>query len=123
MVKFPQVLLYPMESAKEKYWLDLLIAFIVLTNGMYAGIFRYSEDDILLAPSISALQGMLQIAESYANSHGLKFSTDPDPRKSKTKCISWMISPRPLQNMKLCGNSLPWVNALYQQKSDGWGIH
>ena len=78
--------------------------------GEYAGIFGYSDDDILLAPSISALQGMLNIAESYANSHGLKFSTHPDPKKSKTKCISWMQSPRPLRKLRLCGNLLPWVN-------------
>ena len=76
-------------------------------QGEYAGIFGYSDDDILLAPSISALQGMLNISESYADSHGLKFSTDRDPRKSKTKCISWMHSPRPLPKMRLCGNLLP----------------
>ena len=64
-------------------------------NGEYAGIFGYSDDDILLAPSIAALQGLLSIAESYANDHGLKFSTDANPRKSKTKCISWMHSQRP----------------------------
>lgn len=79
-------------------------------QGEYAGIFGYSDDDILLAPSIAALQGMLNIAESYADSHGLKFSTNLDPKKSKTKCISWMHSPRPLPKMKLCGNHLPWVN-------------
>ena len=79
---------------------------------MYSGIFGYSDDDLLLAPSISALQGMLQTAESFANTHGLKFSTDPDPKKSKTKCISWLISPRDLPRMKLCGNSLPWVNEI-----------
>ena len=81
-------------------------------NGEYAGTFGYSDDDILLAPSIAALQGMLSIAESYANDHGLKFSTDADPRKSKTKCISWMHSPRPLPKMRLCGNTLPWVDEI-----------
>ena len=81
-------------------------------NGEYAGVFSYSDDDILLAPSIAALQGMLKIAESYANHHGLKFSTDADPRKSKTKCISWMSSLRPLSKMRLCGNTLPWVDKI-----------
>ena len=81
-------------------------------QGEYSGIFGYSDDDILLAPSLAALQGMLQIAESYAISHGLKFSTDPDPRKSKTKCISWLISPRPLPKLLLCGNQLPWVEKI-----------
>ena len=81
-------------------------------NGDYAGIFGYSDDDILLAPSITALQGMLNIAESFAHKHGLKFSTDPDPKKSKTKCISWLKTPRQLPKMKLCGNYLPWVNEI-----------
>ena len=70
----------------------------------YGCIFGYSDDNILLSPSISGLQGMLQIAESFALNHGLKFCTDSDPKKSKTKCIAWMNSPRPLPKMKLCGN-------------------
>ena len=26
----------------------------------------------------------------YANDHGLKFSTDPDPKKSKTRCLAFL---------------------------------
>ena len=66
----------------------------------------------MLAPSISALQGMLKIAENYATHHGLKFSTDPNPKKSKTKCISFLLNPRPLPKMRLCGNLLPWVDSI-----------
>ena len=66
----------------------------------------------MLAPSISALQGMLKIAEEYAIHHGLKFSTDPNPKKSKTKCISFLLNPRPLPKMRLCGNLLPWVDSI-----------
>ena len=53
-------------------------------NGIYSGIFSYSDDDLLLSPSVSGLQKMIQITQNYCNSHGLRFSTDPDPRKSKT---------------------------------------
>ena len=52
-------------------------------NDVYAGAFGFSDDDIFLAPSISSLQQMLKIAESYCENHGLKFSTDPIPKKSK----------------------------------------
>ena len=79
-------------------------------NGSYAGVFGYSDNDFFLAPTVSALQGMLKIAEEFCSTHGLKFSTDPNPAKSKTKCISWMKKQRPLPEMKLCGNSLPWVD-------------
>ena len=57
---------------------------------VYAGVFGYSDDDILLAPSLSALKHMIFLAEQYFTKHGLSFSTDPDPRKSKTKCIAWL---------------------------------
>ena len=52
---------------------------------------------------------MLKICEKYANQHGLQFSTDPDPRKWKTKCISFLHEVKELRPMMLCGNPLPWV--------------
>ena len=78
-------------------------------NGIYAGVFGYSDDDFFLSPTTSGLQGMLNIAEKFCNEHGLKFSTDPIPAKSKTKCISWLKRHRQLPAMKLCGDLLPWV--------------
>ena len=48
--------------------------------------------------------------EEYAASHNLKFSTDPDPRKCKTKCLAYLKKPRELPSKKLCGNPLPWVD-------------
>ena len=77
---------------------------------VYAGVFGYSDDDILLAPSLSALERMIFLAETYFTKHGLSFSTDADPRKSKTKCIAWLREERTLPNLVLCGNQLPWVN-------------
>ena len=80
-------------------------------KGNYHGIFGYSDDNFLLAPSLAALQDMLQTCEEYAQSHNLKFSTDPRPSKCKTKCIAFVNRPRDLPNLQLCGNDLPWVSS------------
>ena len=58
-------------------------------NGNFHGIFGYSDDNMLLAPTVHALQEMLKICEKYANEHNLRFSTDPNPVKCKTKCIAF----------------------------------
>ena len=50
----------------------------------FLGMLGYSDDNFLLAPSREALQSMLAICEKYAEDHGLKFSTDPNSKKSKT---------------------------------------
>ena len=80
-------------------------------NGAYTGIYGYSDDNFLLAPSLYALQKMLEICEDFASSHGLLFSTDADPSKCKTKCIAFTRKPTTLQDIRLCGNVLPWVNS------------
>ena len=78
------------------------------SNGAYAGAIGYS--DILIAPNLSALDIMLKIAQDFNISNGLKFSTDLDPKKSKTKCIAWLKNSRELPKLSLCGNLLPWVD-------------
>ena len=78
-------------------------------NGEYHGIVGYSDDNYLIAPSLSALQDMLTICDDYASEHGLRFSTDPNPKKCKTKCISFLRNEREVRKMTLCGNFLPWV--------------
>ena len=78
----------------------------------YHGIFGYSDDNWLLAPSLGALQDMLQTCQEYAASHNLKFSTDPDPNKCKTKLMAFLKHPRILPSLSLCGIPLPWVNKL-----------
>ena len=80
--------------------------------GVYCGIFGYSDDNWLLAPSLNALQDMIKTCEEYAASHNLRFSTDANPKKSKTKCMAFLKYQRDLPNMVLCGNSLPWVDSL-----------
>ena len=80
-------------------------------NGDFFGILGYSDDNFILAPSLHALQQMLILCEDYAKSHDLKFSTDPDPRKCKTKCLAFLKKKRDLPSMQLCGNDLPWVSS------------
>ena len=78
----------------------------------YHGIFGYSDDNWLLAPSLSSLQDMLRTCEEYAASHNLKFSTDPNPTKCKTKLMAFLRKPRQLPSLLLCGTLLPWVDKI-----------
>ena len=94
-------------------------------NGDFFGILGYSDDNFLLAPSLHALQQMLTICENYAKLHDLQFSTDPDPRKCKTKCLAFLKKKKDLPSLLLCGNALPWVSSgkhlgnNLENKSDG----
>ena len=57
------------------------------------------------------LATILKICEQYATANNLEFSTDPDPQKSKSKCIFMqgnMRKPKPV-NLQLYGVDLPWV--------------
>jgi hypothetical protein len=63
-----------------------------------------------VAPSRNALQDILKTCEEFAESHNLRFSTNPDPVKCKTKTLAFLQEPRPLPNMMQCGNPLPWTD-------------
>ena len=54
---------------------------------------------------------MKSIYKKYALDHGLKFSTDSNPIKSKTKCLAFLQTNREIKPVKLCGNDLPWVSS------------
>ena len=88
-----------LRDLKSGCWIDL----------HYVGMVGYADDDWLLAPSRNALQEMLNTCEIYNKEHGLQFSTDPKPAKSKTKCIAFLKTERNLKPVQLCGNNLPWV--------------
>ena len=79
-------------------------------GSVFAGIFGYSDDNLLLAPSLDSLQEMLETCEQYAAEHNLKFSTNENPVKCKTKCIAFEKQERPLSSVQLCGVPLPWVD-------------
>ena len=71
----------------------------------------YADDLVLLAPSRTAMQMMLQACEDFGSRNNLMFSTDPDAKKSKTKCLFMcgkkkLVKPAPLS---LYGRELPFV--------------
>ena len=70
----------------------------------------YSDDNWVLAPSIISLQEMLKVIENHCIPHNLRFSTDSDPLKCKTKCVAFLQRQRHLPDVFLCGNRLPWVD-------------
>ena len=53
---------------------------------------------------------MLETCEQYAAEHNLKFSTNENPAKCKTKCIAFEKQDQPLSSVQLCGVPLPWVD-------------
>ena len=77
----------------------------------YVGVIGYADDLFLMSPSLDGLQEMLKVCEEYANDHNLKFSTDANPQKSKTKCMAFLQKDRELRGMRLCDNTLPWVGS------------
>ena len=79
-------------------------------GGSYVGILGYADDLYLMSPTLDGLQEMLKMCEAYADTHNLKFSTNENPSKSKTKCMAYLLKDRELRDMVLCGNKLPWVD-------------
>ena len=79
-------------------------------QGNFLGILGHADDTLPLAPSKEALQEMLETCFEYTRTHNLKFSTDPNPIKSKTKCMAFCKrQDENLNKLKLCENELPWV--------------
>ncbi len=83
-------------------------------GGLYVGVVGYADDLLLLAPNREAAMKMLKICETFTEAHNIKFSTNEDPSKSKSKAI-YMVGqrggglPRP-KPLVLCGKPLPWVD-------------
>ena len=80
-------------------------------GGVFCGVVSYADDLLLMAPSRSAMEKMLGICEDYAKVNNLEFSTDPNPEKSKSKCIfmrGHLKMTKPV-NLQLHGVDLPWV--------------
>ena len=83
-------------------------------GGMWMAAVGYADVILLMAPNRIAMEGMLNICEIYADRYSLKFSTDENPNKSKSKCI-YMTNkkcrnPEKPVPLKLYGRNLPWVN-------------
>ena len=68
----------------------------------------YADDNFLLSPTMEGLQDMINTCQEYAEEHHLKFSTNPKPEKSKTKCMAFLLKDRELRKLKLGEHELPW---------------
>lgn len=82
-------------------------------GGWYFGAACFADDLFLLAPSRTAAVMMLETCERYARLHNLQFSTDPNPAKSKSKCIFFRGKLRNVglpDQLSLFGEPLPWVS-------------
>ena len=84
-------------------------------DSVFVGILISADDILLLCPNRSGLQIMINACEKFAKENNLSFGTNPDPKKSKTKCIIFSNNRRECTNIapiQLCGNNLPWVKNL-----------
>ena len=84
-------------------------------QNVYLGIWVYADDIILLSPSRCALQEMVTLCENFANLYSLKFSTNVNVEKSKTKCIVFSRDNVILNEVSpiiLNGMPLPYVSEI-----------
>ena len=82
-------------------------------NGLYFGWLGYADDLFLLSATRSGLQAMVNIGAEFMRKKNLKFSTNANIEKSKTKCIIFAKKHRDRFNVcpvKLNGDNLPWVS-------------
>ena len=81
-------------------------------NNQFYGCLGYADDLLLLSASRSGLQSMINMCSVFMKKKKLKFSTDVDPVKSKTKCVIFSKKEKDRLNVapvKLNGDDLPWV--------------
>jgi hypothetical protein len=79
--------------------------------GVWMGAVVFADDILLLAPSRDAASKMLGTCETFAELNNIKFSTDPDPSRSKSKAV-YVTGPRGGGQQKpalllLCGRACP----------------
>ena len=82
--------------------------------GVYMGAVGFCDDLLLLAPTRDAMQIMLDTCQRFAVKYNLQFSTDPNPEKSKSKCIfvcGRAKAKKKPDNLILNGKQLPWVES------------
>ena len=96
----------------------------------FYGALAYADDVLILATSVQGLQKMVSLCEKHAVENNLLFSTDKDPSKSKTMCISFNCTTKEqLSSIVLDNNILPWVtkakhigNYLHEDGTTGYDL-
>ena len=84
-------------------------------DGVFLGAFLFADDVFLLSGNIGGLQELVNICSDFASRKNLKFGTDTNIEKSKTKCIAFSKNPREIRNLrivKLDNLPLPWVTSV-----------
>ena len=56
-------------------------------GNVFLGVMAYADDLVLLAPNRAAAAQMVGVCEDWARNNNVLFSTDPDPKKPKSKVI------------------------------------
>ena len=82
-------------------------------RGVFYGAVIYADDIFLLSSSRNGLQAMINLSHDFASNLNLKFGTNANPEKSKTKCIMFARNRREKVQAKelvLDGHNLPWVS-------------
>ena len=81
-----------------------------IIDHLYYGVCAYADDIVLLSPSRTGLQEMLNITQCFFSEHGITISTNPDLSKSKTKCMAFN-APEDPANISLNNVDIPWVSS------------
>ena len=87
-------------------------------KNVFYGCFGNADDLLLLSASRSGLQSMVNTCSQFMNKKSLKFSTNVNPVKSKTKCIIFSKKIKDRTNVtpvRLNGDALPWVDEVKHQ--------
>ena len=61
---------------------------------LFMGCLGYADDILPLSASRTGLQAMVETCAKFVCKKSLKFSTNMNPEKSKTKCIMFSKNPR-----------------------------
>ena len=80
-------------------------------DGHFCGMLGYADDIMLISPTVDGLQEMIDTSSNFMKSHNLSFSTNPDPRKCKTKCMAFLKKDRDITPLQMNGDDLPWVTS------------
>ena len=72
----------------------------------FYGAIGYADDLTLLSPTISGLNEMLSICEDFSREYSIRFNP------TKSVCMVFSKKKYDIQNIKLNGNVLTWVNSV-----------